>query len=198
MPFQKIISLILLLSSSVTISQAGEVISSFVDEIDDHYIIRIDMRVNAEINDVYKHLTDLKNIYKLNNTIISSVVKLSNGKQHEVEVKTSGCVLFFCTDQIQYQKVSELDNGYIMIHLVPEKSDFLSGEILWQVYAENNKTRVIFAADFEPDFWIPPLIGPWILTDVFLDESQETINELEKLAQATKLARQQITAPQSK
>ncbi|MFV2061855.1 MAG: SRPBCC family protein, partial [Gammaproteobacteria bacterium] len=190
--------LILLLSSSVTISQAGEVISSFVDEIDDHYIIRIDMRVNAEINDVYKHLTDLKNIYKLNNTIISSVVKLSNGKQHEVEVKTSGCVLFFCTDQIQYQKVSELDNGYIMIHLVPEKSDFLSGEILWQVYAENNKTRVIFAADFEPDFWIPPLIGPWILTDVFLDESQETINELEKLAQATKLARQQITAPQSK
>lgn len=168
---------------------SGEVISSFVDEIDDHYIIRVDMRINAELKDVYKHLIDIKNIYKLNDTIIKSDLKYSKGKQHEVEVLTKGCVLFFCSEQIQYQKVTELGNGYIMVHLVPEKSDFISGEILWQVFAENGNTRVVFAADFEPDFWVPPLIGPWILTDVFLTESQETINELEKLAQATKQAR---------
>jgi len=188
----KIFTSLIILSQSIATSQAGEVISSFVDEQDDHYVIRVDMRVNADIADVYKHLSDFKNIYKLNNTIVSSIVKKSSGKQHEVEVNTSGCVLFFCTEQTQYQKVSELDNGYIMIHLIPEKSDFISGEILWQVYAEKNTTRVIFAADYEPDFWIPPLIGPWILKDVFIDESQETINELEKLAQATKQARQQI------
>jgi len=169
---------------------AGEVISSYVDEDDDHYIIRVDMRVDANLDDVYQHLTDLKNIHKLNNTIVSSVVKYSKGKEHEVEVLTSGCVLFFCTEQIQYQKVKELGNGYIMIHLDPDKSDFRSGQILWQVIAEKNSTRIIFAADFEPDFWIPPLIGPWILTDIFLKESQETIFELEKLAKATKLARQ--------
>lgn len=169
---------------------AGEVISSYVDEKDDHYIIRVDMRVDANVDDVYKHLTDLKNIHKLNNTIVSSIVRYSKGKEHEVEVFTKGCVLFFCTDQVQYQKVKELGNGYIMIHLVPEKSDFRSGQILWHVFPEKNQTRVIFAADFEPNFWIPPLIGPWILTDVFLKESQETIFELEKLAKATKLARQ--------
>ena len=182
--------LILILTQSISLGWTGEVIKSFVDEDDDHYIIRIDMRVNAAVDDVYKHLTDLKNIHQLNNTIVSSIVKYSKGKEHEVEVLTSGCVLFFCSKQIQYQKVTELDNGYIMIHLVPEKSDFLSGQILWQVSAENKKTRIVFAADFEPDFWVPPLIGPWILTGVFLKESQETINALEKLAQATQLARQ--------
>ncbi len=185
-----IIYLSLILSLSIRSAWSGEVISSFVDEVDDHYIIRIDMRINAEVDDVYKHLTDLKNIHMLNNTIVSSVVKYSKGKVHEVEVKTSGCVLFFCTDQVQYQKVTELDNNYIMIHLVPEKSDFISGQILWQVYAENKNTRVVFAADFEPDFWIPPLIGPWILKGIFKKESLETITELEKLAQTTKLTKQ--------
>ncbi|MFV1982236.1 MAG: SRPBCC family protein [Thiohalomonadales bacterium] len=190
MKLNKIFYLSLILSQSVSLARSGEVITSFVDEVKDHYIIRIDMRINAELNDVYKHLIDLKNIHKLNNTIVSSVVMYSKGKVHEVEVKTYGCVLFFCTKQVQYQKVTELDNNYIMIHLVPEKSDFISGQILWQVYAEKNNTRVVFAADFEPDFWIPPLIGPWILKGIFKDESLETINELEKLAQATKLARQ--------
>jgi len=185
----KLTYLILLLSFSINTASSGEVIKSYVDEIDDHYIIHIDMLIDAQIDDVYKHLADFKNIHKLNNTIVSSILKYSKGKEHEVEVQTKGCVLFFCTEQIQYQKVTELDNGYIMIHLVPEKSDFLSGQILWQVIAEKNKTRVIFSADFEPDFWIPPLIGSWILTDVFEEESQETINELERLAQATKLAR---------
>ncbi len=179
----------LIITLTISNSLAGEVITSFVDEDDDHYIIRVDMRINAEIDDVYRHLTDLKNIHKLNDTIVSSIVKYSKGKKHEVEVSTSGCVLFFCTEQVQYQRVTELDNGYIMIHLDPTKSDFVSGQILWQVFAENNQTRVVFAADFEPDFWIPPLIGPWILTDIFLKESQETINELEKLAQASKRAR---------
>lgn len=184
------IQLTILLTLMVNYTWSGEVITSFVDEEDDHYIIRIDMRVDAPIEDVYKHLSDFKNIYKLNNTIVSSIVRYSNDRDHEIEVFTRGCVLFFCSEQTQYQKVKELDNGYIMIHLDPKKSDFLSGQILWQVFSENNKTRVVFAADFEPDFWVPPLIGPWILTGVFLDESQETINELEKLAQATKIARQ--------
>jgi len=193
MNFKKLLLITTLFLLIGNISYAATVITAYVDEDDDHYIIKVDMRVDAELNDVYKHLTDLKNIHKLNDTIVSSVVKKSNGTEHEVEVLTSGCVLFFCTEQVQYQKVSELGNGYIMIHLVPEKSDFLSGQILWHVSAEKNSTRVVFAADFEPDFWIPPLIGPWILTDIFLKESQETINELEKLAQATKLARLQKT-----
>ncbi len=174
----------------VNSATAAEVITSFVDEDDDHYIIRVDMRVNAELADVYKHLMDLKNIHKLNDTIISSIVRYSKGKIHEVEVSTSGCVLFFCSNQVQYQKVNELGNGYIMIHLDPKKSDFTSGQILWQVIAEKNKTRVVFSADFEPDFWVPPLIGPWILTDIFLKESLQTITQLEKLAQASKFTRE--------
>jgi hypothetical protein len=189
MDIHKYFFTVIILLLSLNNLHAAEVISAYVDEDDDHYIIRVDMRINAGVDDVYTHLTDLKNIHRLNNTIVSSTVKYSKGKRHEVEVHTSGCVLFFCTDQVQYQKVTELDNGYIMIQLVPEKSDFLSGQILWQVIAEKNQTRVIFAADFEPDFWIPPLIGPWILTDIFLKESLETIIELEKLAQATELAR---------
>ncbi len=181
-----VVFFVLLLANNAS---AAEVITSFVDEDDYHYIIRIDMRVNAEISDVYKHLMDLKNIHKLNDTIVSSVVRYSKDNIHEVEVKTSGCVLFFCSNQVQYQKVNELGNGYIMIHLEPKKSDFVSGQILWQVIAEKNKTRVIFSADFEPDFWVPPLIGPWILTDIFLKESLQTITQLEKLAQASKFAR---------
>ncbi|VAX01695.1 hypothetical protein MNBD_GAMMA22-2090 [hydrothermal vent metagenome] len=185
----QLLFVVFLLTVNISNNIAGEVITSFVDENDGHYVIRVDMRVNAELEDVYRHLVDLKNIHKLNDTIVSSIVKYSKGKKHEVEVNTSGCVLFFCTEQVQYQRVTELDNGYIMIHLDPAKSDFLSGQILWQVFDENKKTRVIFAADFEPDFWVPPLIGPWILTDVFLKESQETINELEKLAQVSGRAR---------
>jgi hypothetical protein len=34
----------------------------------------------------------------------------------------------------------------------------------------------------EPDFWIPPLIGPWLIKRKLLSETLETVDNLEQLA----------------
>jgi hypothetical protein len=43
---------------------------------------------------------------------------------------------------------------------------------------------MVMEADQEPDFWIPPVLGPLILKHTFTSEVQETLMKIEQLANA--------------
>ena len=49
---------------------------------------------------------------------------------------------------------------------------------------ENEGSRLIFFAALTPDFWVPPLIGPYIIKKKMREEAVETVLGLERLASA--------------
>ena len=165
-------------------THAGEVLEAFVNHEDDHYVLHLDMRINGKSQMVYAALLDFDNLHAINDSITHSERRESRDKLHRVYFEAQGCVLFFCPRVRQLVTVTELGDGYIMSVTDPEHSDLRYGRTLWQVIDEGKTTRIKYNADFVPDFWVPPLFGPYIFKKRMLQEGQKTVHGIEKLIAA--------------
>ena len=72
--------------------------------------------------------------------------------------------------------------GLIEALTVPALSDFRRGIYRWRLQSENGATRMQFTALLEPDFWVPPVIGPWLIKRKLLDEVRVTTAAIESRA----------------
>jgi hypothetical protein len=161
---------------------AGEVLDSHVGTHEGHYLLRIDMLIDADTDRVRQLLTDYAHLDRLSQSITRSELLDNNAPHYRVRVTTNGCVIFFCRELVQVQDVSELPDGYIIVTVLPEMSDFTYSKNVWRIRALNDRTRVTYSSDLVPDFWIPPLIGTAIFKNQLLEESLQVIENLERLA----------------
>lgn len=158
-------------------SIAGEVLDSHVGTHEGHYLLRIDMLIDADTDRVRQLMTDYAHLDRLSDSITRSELLESNTPHYRVRVTTHGCVIFFCREVVQVQDVSELPNGYIIVTVLPEMSDFAYNITVWRVRALNDRTRVTYSSDLVPDFWIPPFFK-----NQLLEEARQVIENLERLA----------------
>ena len=167
---------------------AGEVLSYHVDYIDNEYHLDISMLINASPKKVWHLLTNYKNLSQLSHAIHKSDVIKTDNKTTRIKVISKGCLLVFCRTLTQVQDASELIIGkqnkrYLMINEVEGQSDFKSGYTLWQIVPKKNMTHVAISARLNPDFWIPPLLGPWLFQKKLVEQTTQLIINLETLAQ---------------
>ncbi len=93
-----------------------------------------------------------------------------------------GCVLFFCVSMRRVERM-ELDApSSIRTEALPEQSDFKSSVSEWTLVPEAGGTKMTYRLTLEPDFWIPPLIGPWVLKQRLERGGSGAINRIERLA----------------
>lgn len=169
---------LLLLSA---LSQAGEVLESHIAYEDGHYLISLTMKIEAGLDKVYTSLTDFNHLTRLNNNIKLSRLLQSKDKQHLVQIEAEGCVWIFCRRVRQLQRVTEMGHGYIQAVDLPDKSDMEYGRILWHIVEQDGFTIISYRADFVPAFFVPPLIGPYLLKGRLLAAGKKTIHGIEQL-----------------
>ena len=163
-------------------SYAGEVLDSNVGTHEDHFLLRIDMLIDADTERVRQLLTDYAHLDQLSQSITRSEVLESQPPNYRIRVTTDGCLLFFCRELVQVQDVTELNDGYILVTVVPEMSDFSYSRNMWRIRKQNDDTRVTYTSDLVPGFWIPPLIGTSLFKHKLLEETRLLIENLERLA----------------
>jgi hypothetical protein len=174
---------LLLLMLGTAAAPAGEVLVSQVDHERGLYRIELDMRLDAGKGHVWRLLTDYAHYGQLNDAIRESEVLQRQGPgSHRVRTVTRACVYFFCKTVRQVQDVTEVPGRYISASVLPGQSDFRYGVARVYVWPEGAHTRVRLLAEVEPDFWIPPLIGPWIIGRKLQSEALETMRNVERLA----------------
>ncbi|MGH8581113.1 MAG: hypothetical protein ACREVK_13695 [Gammaproteobacteria bacterium] len=62
------------------------------------------------------------------------------------------------------KEIKRQANGDIITRVVPEESDFSYGRCHWRTRSLTAQaSRIALSAEVTPAFWVPPLIGPWIL-----------------------------------
>ena len=141
------------------------------------------MKIEAEVDTVYAILTDFDNLTSLNKAIKLSRLLKSDGKHHLVTIEAEGCVWFFCQEIIQTQWVTERGNGYISAVTLPERSNLEYGRVLWHIRQEDEYTVISYRSDVVPKFFVPPLIGTYIMKNKMLEKAQQTIQNIERIAQ---------------
>lgn len=165
-----------------SISFGGEIILSHVTDKEGVYSATLEMQIKAPAEKVYALLTDFDYLTRLSDNITDSDVIEEDAPEYIVEIKTHNCVLFFCKDLQQTQQVLLLDDGHISVEDIKGQSDFIFAAARWHIRPHKKGTRVTFSSEMKPDFWLPPLLGPWLFKQSLIEETRLMINRLEQLA----------------
>ena len=165
---------------------AATILKIKVNHTKGRYTVTFNARLNADSTIVRQYLTDYANLARLSDTIIESRILQTypDGRQR-ILVTLHSCVLFFCSTVKNVQDVETLDNGDIVSRTDPEESDYSFGIQHWQIISENNHTRLKHQAELVPKFYVPPLIGPWLVKKRIRNELRITAQRLEILAEDT-------------
>ncbi len=175
-------SFALIFFSCCNLAYGFEILKQHVDEIDDHFVMNLEVRLAVDYKTAYRIMTDFDNITALNDTIKLSEHLINNGRLHYVHIESEGCVLFYCKRVIQYLHVKEIGHGYIMASTDVNKSNLAFGSDFFHLQDEGKTVRLQYSQDMQPGFWIPPLIGGWLVKSRLLKEAIKTAQGIERLA----------------
>ncbi len=130
---------------------------------------------------IWQVLTDFPRFAELSPAIQSSEAIAREGPSlWRVLTISRACVLGFCKEMKQVQRV-EIRGSEMRAQVLPEESDFSLGQAVWRVRSQGQGTRLYFEASMKPTFWVPPLLGPWIIEHVLQEELQHSLINLEQL-----------------
>lgn len=101
----------------------------------------------------------------------------------EIYTYTRGCILFVCRGFGRTETVVATRPTFIETRVDPERSKVRYGVSIWNIEAVDERTRIEFALDFEPDFWVPPLLGPIVVKSYLRKGGVEALDRIETLAQ---------------
>ena len=147
------------------------------------YHIKVVAVIDAPADHVRSVLTDFLHIYRLNPSIVESdVVQTHDDESVSVRTRVIGCAAYFCEELERVERVRVLPSGDLRADIVPEKSQFKSGQALWRIKALGDRCEVSYIADMEPDIFIPPVVGKFLIKKSLREEMLTSFANLEKIS----------------
>lgn len=110
------------------------------------------------------------------------VLERLDDDRQKVHVTFKACVLFYCKTVQKVEEMRRLADGDIVTLALPEDSDFDYAHERWRISGDAHHTRVQYEAELVPSFFVPPVIGPYILKSELEGLLTETARNLERLA----------------
>lgn len=131
----------------------------------ERYHVLAEATIDGSAAHVRALLTDYENLARVHGSVQrAEPLGTTPAGAERVRIESLHCVLVFCFDVVQVTDFIVEGNGDLVAVIVPEGSDFRHGRFHWRL-AELPGPRVAmrFSGEVEPAFWLPPVIGPWLL-----------------------------------
>lgn len=93
-----------------------------------------------------------------------------------------GCLLFFCRSMRRVERLEAVQPSFIRTTTLPGRSDFKYSESEWKLEPEAGGTKVTYELEMEPNFWLPPFVGPVFLKRLLLHGGSKAVEHIEELA----------------
>lgn len=91
------------------------------------------------------------------------------------------CSAFLCRDVDRVERVTRRRN-VLVAEVVPDRSDFRRGLTTTRWLAARGRTRIHYAAEFEPDFWVPDILGRHFALDELREATLKLFANVESRA----------------
>lgn len=147
------------------------------------YELVVHTHMDAPAEAIFDVLVDYDRLYR-----ISSVYKETRYLEPaedgtpQVYTRMAGCMMFYCMNMRRVERLEAEAPRYIRTETLPEESDFKYARSEWTFEPEHGGTRVTYTLEMEPDFFVPPVIGPWVLKRTLLRGGSRVIERIERLA----------------
>lgn len=163
-----------------SLAAAAGIGTSGVTRENNIYTVHIDARIDAPLAVVHAAISDFEHLTAINPSIEESRVLIETLDLQRVRTVVRVCILIFCKRVVQVQDIRKPDAYTIEASMVPGEGDFRSGIARWVLHAEGGVTLLHFTVVFEPDFWVPPLIGTWMIEEKLIEEVEVTARYIEQ------------------
>jgi hypothetical protein len=162
---------------------AGGVVDLMISESQGVYQFALEMILDASAEDVRYVITDYAHIYRIDPSIVESEI-LGTPDRSVTRVKTliNVCFLSFCRDILRVEDVREVGDDDIYTVIVPQLSNVRSGAAHWRIHPMGAKTRINYDMTLEPGFFVPPLVGSYLVEKRIKEETLICFNNIERIA----------------
>jgi hypothetical protein len=151
---------------------------------DGFYRLDFDAVLNGRYEVIHALVSDYPNLHQLSDAVQESeILESTRPGEQRLRFVSEVCLLIFCFRKSLVVDVTEAPGGVFNATVVPHLCDFKSGHGTWRFAAAGpSRTAVHYSGVQQPAFWIPPVIGPYLLKRKLVKEAIKTINKLEHLA----------------
>lgn len=167
-----------------TIGFGAEILDLEIEHNGARYQLVSETHFDAPLQEVFDTLIDYDQLARISETIKEShYLDPAEDGQQLVFTRLGACMLFFCRTVEKVERL-ELDApGYIVTTAIPERSNVRFSRSEWSLAAEERGgTRVVFQLEFEPGFWVPPIIGPLLIKQLLIKDGASAVQEIEAMA----------------
>ena len=172
---------LLLLSLAVN---AAELRDISVEKNEKRYSLASKTYFDVDAEELYQVLID----YDLFTRFTSAFAESRNRDPDEqgrpqFYTRMEGCVIWWCKS---FER-----NGYLLLTpsieiiaiIDPETSNFDYSHERWRLQREGEGTLLIYEFEMEPGFWVPPVIGPYIIKRTLRSSGSDAVDRIEAIAQ---------------
>ena len=161
-----------------------------VDELDvqkqrGRYSLEASARLDATPESIYAVLTDFDdNAYAR----ISRAYKESRYLEPAADgtplvyTRMEGCLLWHCMTLERTERLETRKPQWIKSTALPEQSNFKHATSEWLLEPDGAGTKMTYRVELEPDFFVPPVIGPWYLKRTLSQGGLRAVTRIERLA----------------
>jgi hypothetical protein len=161
-----------------------------IDELDvererGRYSLEAYARLDATPESVYSVLTDFDdNAYSR----ISRAYKESRYLAPAADgvplvyTRMEGCLLWHCMTLERTERLETREPTWIKSTALPEQSNFKHATSEWVLEPDGDGTLMTYKVELEPDFFVPPVIGPWYLKRTLSQGGLRAVTRIERLA----------------
>ena len=181
------------------IGAAGPLASATIRDVTIHesggrYRLTSNTYLDAPREAVFRVLTDYEQFDRISSVFQESrFLPPAEDGTPLVYTRLEGCVLFFCKRVERVERLETQVPGFIRTTADPARSDFRFARSEWRLEPERYGTNVAYSLEFEPDFWVPPVIGPWIIKRRLESGGADAVARIEDLARQMTVGRAAAT-----
>jgi len=99
-----------------------------------------------------------------------------------VYTRMEGCMKRRCISFVRTERLETDAPRWIKSTALPELSDFKHAMSEFVLEPDGDGTMMIYRTEIEPDFFVPPLIGPWFLKRTVAKGALSALTRIEGLA----------------
>lgn len=178
--------------AAAIILMSGVVLSADLREVtvekeEKRYRLTSETRFDASVPDLYRVLTDYSLFTEFSSVFVESrnLRAAENGKPRYY-TRMEGCMLLFCKSFVRVGELTLTPHREIVALADPEESDFNYSRERWQLEADGDGAILKYEFELEPSFWVPPVIGPYVMKRVLRAGGSDAVDRIEALAQGKK------------
>ncbi len=186
-----LVGAILTLASIAMPVRAAQVLGVRVTRDDARFLITMRITLEAPPPAVFRALQNYSAMRRYNPDLRAVRVQ-ATAAPDRVRLFTTvhACVLIFCRTMHQEEIMTARPNadGGVLEAVMVAHGDFKEGRGRWTVKACRaiQRTTCLDAQiELVPRFWVPPVIGPWVMRGMMADEARRTSFGLEQIARQT-------------